>query len=268
MASPTPRPTAPPHRLIRPRGAAGCERAAARWSGRLRRGSSLPHSPRAAQSRRGRPERAPGREPRAFVCAPRWVAFRAYFAHKDWAPGGGGCPPERLCCCPVSRPPARGPPASPPRDGRPRGRAVGRGSSRAREGRRAGRWACGEPRSSRRARGGPRGAGPGRGGGRLGGPRPGGCCGGGGRREGGEPGGCSALLIVFLALKMERPCLERGCTAHRLRCARPDAEPSRPARPSLPGRHRGGPSETRGRPSLRLGRQRRGRGGVVPLVKR
>uniref|UniRef100_A0ABI7XVP4 Family with sequence similarity 107 member B n=1 Tax=Felis catus TaxID=9685 RepID=A0ABI7XVP4_FELCA len=73
---------APPRRLIRSRGAAGCERAAQRWTGRRcrRRQSRRPRrlgaalSCRVAGRRRGRPERAPGREPRAFVSAPRGLA--------------------------------------------------------------------------------------------------------------------------------------------------------------------------------------------------
>lgn len=74
------RPTlSPPRRLIRTRGAAGCERAALRRTGsRRRRLSRRPRRlrpPIAAGRLRGRPERAPGRAPRAFVRAQRWVCL-------------------------------------------------------------------------------------------------------------------------------------------------------------------------------------------------
>ncbi|CAD7679071.1 unnamed protein product [Nyctereutes procyonoides] len=60
---PPPHAPAPPRRLIRTRGAAGRSRRPRRLGAALRS--------RAAGRRRGRPQRAPGREPRAFVSAPR-----------------------------------------------------------------------------------------------------------------------------------------------------------------------------------------------------
>lgn len=83
--------------------------------------------------------------------------------------------------------------------------------------------------------------------------------------------GCRSLWLIVAssALNMERPCLEPGCAAHRLRRASQMLSPRRPARPSLPGRIRGQPDAGSGaRPSHRLGKQRRGRGGIALLFYR
>lgn len=91
--------------------------------------------------------------------------------------------------------------------------------------------------------------------------------------EAGDPArewspGCRSLSLIVAAsaLNLERPCLEPGCTAHRVRRASQMLSPRRPARPSLPGRIRGQPDAGSGaRPSHRLGKQRRGRGGSALL---
>lgn len=71
-------------------------------------------------------------------------------------------------------------------------------------------------------------------------------------------GRSAQLIVASPALKMERPCLE-GCAAHWLRRARPDAEPRAPGSPL---------AALAAEEPLRLGKQRRGRGGVAPLVER
>lgn len=50
-------------------------------------------------------------------------------------------------------------------------------------------------------------------------------------REASLSGRSARLIVASSALKMERPCLERGCAAHRVRRARPDAEPWAPGSP-------------------------------------
>ena len=262
--------SAPPRRLIRTRGAAGCERASALdWSRcrrrrrrRSRSRSRRPRRLRAALSRRaagrcrGRPERAPGREPRAFVRAPRWVRLAHLLCTQRL--GARGRPvPAGATARPTGRPPCsdprrEGPPggkgrrASPPRGRRWAGVPACAG------GRRAGRWACGEPGPPRAVPG----TSPGCGVGAWQGSRAGvaesrGCRGWwGAAREASLRGRSARLIVASSALKMERPCLERGCAAHRVRRARPDAEPwaagSPPAAPTAaepppPGQTEDGP---------------------------
>lgn len=85
---------APPRRLIRTRGAAGCERAAQRRTGSSRRRSHRPG--RSQLLGHWVPPRPPGAsagEGAGRLCARRGgFASGTYFAHKDWELRGGGVP--------------------------------------------------------------------------------------------------------------------------------------------------------------------------------
>lgn len=111
----------------------------------------------AAGCRRRHPERAPGREPRAFVRAPRWVRLQHLLCTQRLGAEGrrGARQGYGTAAHPALTPGSRlsqweGPP------GFPSSRlALGRGSLRAGVGglRCAGRWASGEPRPPRAVQG-------------------------------------------------------------------------------------------------------------------
>lgn len=187
-----------------------------------------------------RPPGASAGEGAARLCARAEVGSpTALTLHtKTGSAGEAGCPPGPLRGRPVGRP-APTPDARVPRAGRAAGlplpvAGAGRGSLRALEDGAPGGGRAGSPGHPAPCRGRARGAGSGRGRGRARGyPRLGsaGDGGVGAAREASLSGRSARLIVASSALKMERPCLERGCAAHRVRRARPDAEPWAPGSP-------------------------------------
>lgn len=267
---PTPHPAPPLNSDARGQ---GCERAALRrWSSNLLL-SRLQRRVRAwsrgaSERRRSRRERAPRREPSAFVRAEVGSPPALTLHTKTGSSGEALCPPGDCAAPALLRPRPQGPPgdqsyrASPLRSRRLSGAGGEEGVAASARKRSSGRWACGVRWSPHVVPG--KGAGPGCAGTRRSDPGPEGSWGGGGRREGGNPDCRSGRLIVASsALKMKRPRLERGYAAHP-GCATSGQIPSPRRSPHCPGRPDAGSGAQRSRS---LGKQRRGRGGLPGWFK-